>query len=920
MRRLGLGRDDRRALGVLLAIPLVVFVVPALVGHPIVNGDNQIQNLPLRALAGEDLRHGHMPLWNPYIWSGSPLLGGLNAGALYPFTWLFAVLPVVAAWTINLIVVYITAAIGMYTFLRQQKLRPFSCGFAAASFAFAGSMSAQIIHIGIVQGVSWIPWMLLVEQRLARQILDRAGAAPAGDGAPSVARRVALLGLLGGLVLLTGEPRGMADAAVVVGLAALWHLVTGHAPWRARAAYMVSFVAATAVAAAVGAVQLVPGWSFISTSQRAQETVAFFGSGSLPVRWSILMLVPDLMGGAGVLHQPAFFSHYNLPEVTGYVGLLPLVAAAGLLARSFGRWRHPWAHRWTVWLVLAVVGFVLTYGEYTPLGPYAARVPFYGDLRLQSRNIVIADLALCVLLAYWLDISLRRRTPARQRLLRFVTVAPALAVVVLCLVALTWSVPLELWLGVPAGAASQGRALAPWLWAGLAVATTVAVIVSGARHLAPRTRVAAVGTLIAVDLLLFTVTSGSIWTVSTPTGGLPTSQSALPVPAGTRFAVFDPGNEYLPQLSSLGQNDLNTLVHLQSVEGYGSLTDSGYQNATGTRTHNTLSPCALADGVFVPLGLSTLVTVADDLVQQVGRAPTPVAVAPDPSCHTVSPPASSRRVWFFGRSLSVAGASVSFPSTTPAPGTLRIGVLTARGSTAWTRATVTATGNGLHVALATPAVGFGLVLAGPGADRATDATSVITVARSRYVMDGQLQTALRDASFRFTGYRQGLAVFGTAVRRGPVSLVADGSPSGAVTVGSPVLGTATRVGTTPWGEETDAVTARGPVTLVRSVAFAAGWRAVVRDKASGRTRQAPVIRVGQVAGVRLSAGSYTVTWTYGPGSVTAGLLATGAGTMVVAGAGVSWLGRRRRRRQGRPVSSTAMPYGSSASSGAGTQE
>ena len=56
-------------------------------------GDNFIQNFPLRVLAGQDLIHGHLPLLNPYIFAGAPLLGGFNAGAAYPLTWLFAILP-----------------------------------------------------------------------------------------------------------------------------------------------------------------------------------------------------------------------------------------------------------------------------------------------------------------------------------------------------------------------------------------------------------------------------------------------------------------------------------------------------------------------------------------------------------------------------------------------------------------------------------------------------------------------------------------------------------------------------------------------------------------------------------------------------------------------------------------------------------
>ena len=916
MSRLGLGPADRRTLGLLCLIPLVIFVVPALFGHALVTGDNQIQNLPLRALAGEDLRHGHLPLWNPYIWSGSPLLGGLNAGALYPFTWLFAVLPVVAAWTANLVVVYITTAVGMYALLRQQELRPFACGFGAASFAFAGSMSAQLVHLGIVQGVSWIPWMLLVEQRLARQVL---GPPPDPDAdRPSLLRRVAVLGALGGLVLLTGEPRGMADAAVVAGLAALWHLLTGRARWRARLAFLGAIVLAGVLAAGLGAVQLVPGWSFISHSQRAQSTVTFFGSGSLPVRWSLLLLVPDLMGGSGAFNQPSFFSHYNLPEITGYVGLVPLMAVAGLLARSFGSRRHRRARRWVPWFGLVVVGLVLAYGTYTPLGPFLAHLPFYGDLRLQSRNIVIADLGLCVLLAHWLDIALETPATTGARGARVLTIAPAVAVAAACVAALVAAVPFEKWMGVPPNAAHLGHAMAPWFVASLVVAAGAALVGVGYSRLAPRPRAAALAAVLAADLLLFTVSSVGSWNQSAATGGLPTTASAVTVPAGTRFAAFDPSNEYLPQFSLLGQNDLNTLVQLPSVEGYGSLTDDTYQNATGTRTHNTVSPCALAQGEFVPLGLSTLLTVGADLMQKVGVVLPPSQV-PDTSCAPVAAPVSATRLWWFGQELPVGNASVSF-SPAAAPERLRVGLLSPSGSTTWTPATETRVGDDLQIALATPVVGSGLVLAGAGADRATDATSVTTAAGVRYVLDGLLQAPLRDASFRFTGYRDGIAEFRTAVRDGPVTVVADAGPGSVRRPPAAALGTARRVSLTPWGQETDVVTVRRPATLVRSETFDAGWQATARSALTGQARSLPVVRVGLVQGIHLSPGTYTVTWTYQPGSVKAGLVASAVGAVAVAGAGLSWLrSARRRRRRGPALSRPARRRGATASSRAATR-
>src|SRR5207244_2395185 len=58
---------------------------------------------------------------------------------------------------------------------------------------------------------------------------------------------------------------------------------------------------------------------------------------------------------------------------------------------------------WAIWHVMALVGFVLALGGNTPAGSLLVHLPLFGGLRLQSRNILVADLALAVLLAYWAD-------------------------------------------------------------------------------------------------------------------------------------------------------------------------------------------------------------------------------------------------------------------------------------------------------------------------------------------------------------------------------------------------------------------------------------------------------------------------------------------------------------------------------------
>ena len=132
-----------------------------------VPSDDLMQNYPLRVLVGTQLRHGQLPLFDPYIWSGAPLLGGWNAGAAYPLTFLFAVMSGTTAWTINLIVTWWVAGLGTFAFLRASRLSPVASFLGGLSFAFSGAMAAQVSHFGFVAGMSWVPVALLAMVRLS---------------------------------------------------------------------------------------------------------------------------------------------------------------------------------------------------------------------------------------------------------------------------------------------------------------------------------------------------------------------------------------------------------------------------------------------------------------------------------------------------------------------------------------------------------------------------------------------------------------------------------------------------------------------------------------------------------------------------------------------------------------------------------
>jgi hypothetical protein len=238
--------------------------------------------------------------------------------------------------------------------------------------------------------------------------------------------------------------------------------------------------------------------------------VALFNSGSLPHRWLLLMLVPDLLGGSGSFGQPAFFASYNLAEVTGYVGILPLVAAAALLGRFRLRPRLP---EWIVWHFTALVGVVLALGGNTPLGGLLAQLPLFGGQRLQSRNICVADLALAVLLAYWADRPVSERSqrlsPAggrrRAGLETVLGAVPPLAVIAVAVLGLGWGAELLHWLRAGPGAASAAGSLRPWLVPYALIGAGAIAFVLFGRHLRPRPRARWLGTLVVIDLAVFTL-------------------------------------------------------------------------------------------------------------------------------------------------------------------------------------------------------------------------------------------------------------------------------------------------------------------------------------------------------------------------------------------------------------------------------
>jgi hypothetical protein len=121
-------------------------------------GALETHHYPWKVFFSQSLLRGELPLWNPTMGLGYPLLAGGEAGALYlPNLILYKLLPVIWAYNISYPLHFFLAALFMYFFARTLELSESSSLISAITFAFSGFMTAQIINLHIIAAIIYIP-------------------------------------------------------------------------------------------------------------------------------------------------------------------------------------------------------------------------------------------------------------------------------------------------------------------------------------------------------------------------------------------------------------------------------------------------------------------------------------------------------------------------------------------------------------------------------------------------------------------------------------------------------------------------------------------------------------------------------------------------------------------------------------------
>ena len=374
-------KSDAAAIVALTALTLAFFWKIALTNQVLAGLDVFAYFYPYRDYVSHALQAGRLPLWNPYLFMGAPLLANSQAAVLYPLHWplIWLSAPKQIAWSIVLHIWL--AAVGTYLFARRAiRLHPPAAFVAAIVFALGGFLGAQVEHVNQLNASAWLPWLLLCLE----------GAMDQGRQ-----RWLALLGggAVVGLALLAGHTQAayvaMAGAGVYALCRGLWNR-----KWQATLKGIGALAGMGAIGALLAAGQLSPTLELSRLSVR---------SGGLPYNEAAsFSLKPGLVFKAflpPLLWEPPF------SEYVAYVGLVGLVlAGAGVWVTLRRRRSGGTTGQDGTALVLALIGLFLAFGAYNPLYYLLYKlVPGFDLFRAPARWLLLYGFGAAILAGIGLE-------------------------------------------------------------------------------------------------------------------------------------------------------------------------------------------------------------------------------------------------------------------------------------------------------------------------------------------------------------------------------------------------------------------------------------------------------------------------------------------------------------------------------------
>lgn len=331
--------------------------------------------------------YGAKTLWSTFIFSGYPIAADPQNMTWYPPGLLLSFIP--DSWNAFTILAYVLASSFGYCYtylLTGSKLAAIATGLI---YSLSGFMISHLGHTAMIHAAAWIPLIVCALEKLRYQF-ER--------GWFAVGMLAVACCFLGGHPQISVYGIGIGVSyALLLG----WNAPVGR--WR----YYRWAVGCIGLGLGLCGIQLLPTVELSQLSVRADMPFEQFVTYSLPVWQAPQMLFPYFFSGRTPPFDSPNWGEWDLTEITGYVGFLPvLLAITGAISyskRSISIY----------WFCVGLVTLLLAFGDGTFLAHLLYQVPVYNKFRAQGRHFVELALAVSVLAGLGISAIQQRRVSKR---------------------------------------------------------------------------------------------------------------------------------------------------------------------------------------------------------------------------------------------------------------------------------------------------------------------------------------------------------------------------------------------------------------------------------------------------------------------------------------------------------------------------
>ncbi|MBI2420760.1 MAG: YfhO family protein [Candidatus Levybacteria bacterium] len=347
------------------------------------------QQYPWKKLVIDLEKKRELPLWNPYNFAGTPLLGNFQSASFYFLNILFFIMPFSTAWSLIIFLSPLLAGIFLFLYLDNLKLKEWASILGAIVFAFSGFSIAwmewgTILHVGL-----WLPLILLSIDKVFFNSLS------------SINSKFKIKKFIWSFIfvfsLTSSFFAGHLQTFFYLFLFSTVYTAARWIQFGRQKQILTMFTVLNSLFVILTVAQWLPTLQFILLSARNADMVGFNTPGwFIPWQNLIQFIAPDFFGNPTTLN---YWGVWNYAEFVGYIGILPLVMA--IFALFFRRDKKTFFYG-----MIFFISLIFSLPTIFAKLPYLMNIPFLSTAQ-PTRLLFIADFLLTVLVAFGFDYVIR---------------------------------------------------------------------------------------------------------------------------------------------------------------------------------------------------------------------------------------------------------------------------------------------------------------------------------------------------------------------------------------------------------------------------------------------------------------------------------------------------------------------------------